>query len=886
MVSRITGNKPIWGEAIIEHKPIAKAPETSSAPQPIVKPVIGQDLLAPGQSRPQTNIPPKPLEIMKPAGLKGHMGVSGAAKPQIDVQVKINDKPLSNALKPVRAELKELVSSLKLTKAQEKLALNTLAALASNAEAEATFLKTITAEGFKKSTPAAQSAFLAMSGFNANNEAITLMATLIDGPNKSWFSQLNNSDKERTMRLLGELGTQAIKNDTSATYAAAWPLALLTYHLLAKGQLKISFADAAKYKSDDGYKAAINSKQNGLVIRRDVVADGIKDSAGAAKGLANANDYLRDFTYEAAMLVYKSKSYNEHAWDYTYLNKFAQKSSFLALDGTVRFAAASVLLAQENDAYRADAEKALNAILPKPEFQQMAPAQQANMLNCLTTDSPAVVSAILTKLLESQLLKETPIEQQENLVNLITAMNMVAKLLSPETAVQEACAYALDSLMDGRVPLKLVANGPFVQVTDRQIVINDSAQDMTNYDIMMAIAQLFDQILDLAINTDFSVLANVPHAAELETYLQNISPLDREKILQNIANSQEAALPEALWKLFGTTEFQVLDDDIKDLLLSNLGDLDGAGVALLTSILTDKKLALANDDLRGILQLVKIGAPADKGALIKAAKELITDGSFKQSKIDVKEAIWAQCQNYPSPVAVKSLKAMVAVPWFKEMDLSDKQRAAKAIALFSIVGLDDPTSKQRTIIENTINRLLSNEIPLNFADIEDDPGRLTYGYAMPNTKGIWLNRALILDGNDAVSPEDIYALEAIIDTIPHEVSHQVNGDVNEPTYRYFQGEYRAWYVAWIAYNGREPTRQEAFDRMVELINIYPNLNYALFDVPEERRKIVEFVNLVIKLKRPKFGTQQELIEFFSKPIINGDLPAPPPDSKLNPDMDN
>ena len=45
-----------------------------------------------------------------------------------------------------------------------------------------------------------------------------------------------------------------------------------------------------------------------------------------------------------------------------------------------------------------------------------------------------------------------------------------------------------------------------------------------------------------------------------------------------------------------------------------------------------------------------------------------------------------------------------------------------------------------------------------------------------------------------------------------EVNHNINGDKVAKTYKYFEAEYRAWYVGFKAENGREPTNQEAMEQ--------------------------------------------------------------------------
>ena len=220
------------------------------------------------------------------------------------------------------------------------------------------------------------------------------------------------------------------------------------------------------------------------------------------------------------------------------------------------------------------------------------------------------------------------------------------------------------------------------------------------------------------------------------------------------------------------------------------------------------------------------------------------------------------------------------------MDLEDQQRAAKSIAYLASVGETEQNSKQQAIITNTLMRLLSEKIPLTFTEMNDDPGKITFGYAKAGVPGIYINKDLIPAGNQPYPKDKANSRHVILATIPHEVSHQVNGDINKPTYEYFQAEYRAWYIGWLAEYNREPTKQEAFDRCIDLINIYPNIQSALFDKPEERAQMLAFMNQMRGVPDINLQDRNKIIEFLQGRVKDGNKTAPVPDPKLNHDMDN
>jgi hypothetical protein len=236
--------------------------------------------------------------------------------------------------------------------------------------------------------------------------------------------------------------------------------------------------------------------------------------------------------------------------------------------------------------------------------------------------------------------------------------------------------------------------------------------------------------------------------------------------------------------------------------------------------------------------------------------------------------------------------------WFKQFSLADQQRAAKSIAYLAEVGASNPASMQERIINNTLDRLFSGTIVIAYDDIVDDFFSTTYGYATTkdDTPNIVFNRAIIPAGNEPFPRNDKDACFGVLQTFPHEVNHTVNGDINRSTYQYFQAEYRAWYVGFVAQFGREPTMQEAFDRCVDIFNAYPSINNALINKPEESKKIIDFMNqmLLVKVHPETTGGRiltNAMLGFMTVPSSLGISPvgkgpAPTPDLLLKPDLDN
>ncbi len=351
---------------------------------------------------------------------------------------------------------------------------------------------------------------------------------------------------------------------------------------------------------------------------------------------------------------------------------------------------------------------------------------------------------------------------------------------------------------------------------------------------------------------------------------------------QALTSSQKAFLENS-------AAFASLALETQKSLVSIAGNIDAAAFAAAMKMLdfAEPLTAEANEQLVAAF-INASGAPE----VAKELTNLLKTKEFCAAKEDTKIALLAQCKNFPNAHSIKHLVKLSSAKWFKKMDLPDQQRAAKSIAYMAEVSIKKPGSEQNTLLDNTMNRLLSGEIPLHFTEIEDDPGSITFGYAPAFGSGIYINNQFVPAGNDPYPKDNLYARHAVLDTIPHEVSHQVNGDKNRSNYKYFQAEYRAWYVGWIAENGTPPTRQWAYLRCLELFELYPSIDSARTGTwfwkwtDSDARKIIEFVQQFsegtdLDLKDPE--SAKKILELK---VTNPRDPAPLPDPALNHDLDN
>lgn len=300
--------------------------------------------------------------------------------------------------------------------------------------------------------------------------------------------------------------------------------------------------------------------------------------------------------------------------------------------------------------------------------------------------------------------------------------------------------------------------------------------------------------------------------------------------------------------------------------------------------------ALSSADQSKVLSVVTAGKGSP--AVVVALGHLVTNKDFLDSSDSTRATLLTQCKYYPDATSIDNLGRLAGVSWFKDMDAADMQRAAKSIGYISKHGQTTPGSEQNTIITNTLDRLLSGEVRMDFHEFDDDPGYITYGHSHTWEKCISINNALVPDGDSKFPEGKADARHAVLSTLPHEISHAVNDDKNTDTYKYFQAEYRAWFVGYIAEYGKHPTRQEAYDRCVELFECYPNIDAARTDTwfglvtDSDARKIIRFVEqfsagLDLNVKDPDSADA-----ILDLKVTDPKKSAPIPDTSINYDFDN
>jgi len=146
---------------------------------------------------------------------------------------------------------------------------------------------------------------------------------------------------------------------------------------------------------------------------------------------------------------------------------------------------------------------------------------------------------------------------------------------------------------------------------------------------------------------------------------------------------------------------------------------------------------------------------------------------------------------------------MLQKDWFTTQNHADKQRSLKMVAYLSQYDDGD-----RKIVDNTLNKFLdpSSDLKLEWKNL----GRYT---GEGGDKTITLNREKF-KADDKPMVENSGNFHMVLHTVPHEVNHLLNNDKVESNFKYFEAEYRAWYVGFQAEHGRPPTNQEAMEQRI------------------------------------------------------------------------
>jgi peptidoglycan hydrolase-like protein with peptidoglycan-binding domain len=292
---------------------------------------------------------------------------------------------------------------------------------------------------------------------------------------------------------------------------------------------------------------------------------------------------------------------------------------------------------------------------------------------------------------------------------------------------------------------------------------------------------------------------------------EKLSNDEQKHMLDKLGKTpDDAQLAAGLGKLAGDKGFQESSNAVKKSVVDTLGDNPPLTDQKLNSTtgligspgfkgLTDADKALVTDGLKG--------AKANP-AYADNVKTLVNDPKFAALKPEEKTALLSQVKNYPDARSVANLDRMISKDWFGAQNFADKQRSMKTVAYLSQYDAGD-----RKVINNTLGKMLDpkSDFKLVWKDYVSNGKSIYYGEG--DDKTLWLNRGMLPADNNKVI-ENGQTKELIVATSAHEVNHLLNSDKVQNTFRYFEAEYRAWYVGFEAKNGRPPTNQEAVEQRI------------------------------------------------------------------------
>src|SRR5262249_12753154 len=288
--------------------------------------------------------------------------------------------------------------------------------------------------------------------------------------------------------------------------------------------------------------------------------------------------------------------------------------------------------------------------------------------------------------------------------------------------------------------------------------------------------------------------------------------------------------------------------------------------------------ALSEDDAALVLD----GLKAAKGntAYADNVKTLLADPKFKALDSDEQTAVLSQVKNYPDARSVANIDRMLQKDWFNSQDIEDKQRSLKVVAYLS-----QHDGGDRKVVDNTLNRFLdpASDYKLVWKDYDMSGDHITYGEGTDANNTLYLNRGLLNpDNKKMVEVEETEHLT--LSTVPHEVNHIINKDHPANNYKYFEAEYRAWYVGFKAQFGRVPTNQEAMEQRItwqlDKDSFYGPYSAEALKKPAEAQK---FYDLLSKMSGQKVNADNwaDVIKSDPSKWKNPNGPDPVPGGNID-----
>jgi hypothetical protein len=280
----------------------------------------------------------------------------------------------------------------------------------------------------------------------------------------------------------------------------------------------------------------------------------------------------------------------------------------------------------------------------------------------------------------------------------------------------------------------------------------------------------------------------------------DVAPPAREQMLKTFeAHATDTGFTQRLVKLVNDSGFIGLNDQSKE-------------IALLKAYGEDSHFATGVDNVLANPAYAALKTDGDRAKVLGGIAHLSESKDFKKLSGDEKVAVLSQIGNYPDAKVIANLEKLLAKDWFKDMSLEDKQRTLKTIAYMTTY-----TGGDRTILDNTLNKLLDQDYSLEWTKQKPGVG----AHSNPGTHKVSMNLSDVAADNNPVTSGAVWQ---IVNAVPHEINHAIDDVHVANTYEYLSKEYQAYITGFKAQNGRDMTRLEAVAQWQGLLD--PNGVYG------------------------------------------------------------
>ena len=366
------------------------------------------------------------------------------------------------------------------------------------------------------------------------------------------------------------------------------------------------------------------------------------------------------------------------------------------------------------------------------------------------------------------------------------------------------------------------------------------------------------------------------------TSFDQLSTVEQSKMLDALKKSpDDAQLAEGLGKLANSSAYRGSNAATKNSVVdafSNNPPLTEEKFNATNGLIGSPQFRRLSD---GEKMIVMDGVNAGKAdpKYVNSVKTLLDDVKFQSLNASERTAVLSQVKNYPDPRSVNNIDRLLQKDWFTSQDLGDKQRSLKMVAYLSQYDAGD-----RKVVDNTLEKFLGSksDYKLEWKEYKDKAGSgTTFGEA--DGKTLWLNKGIMAaDNNKMVVNSNTRHL--VLSTTPHEVNHLLNGDKVASTYKYFEAEYRAWYVGFKAENGREPTNQEAMEQRISW-QLDKKSFYGKYagEALKDKKEAAKFYDLLSKMSGQKVDASnwETVIKSDASKWPGAGSPAPVPAGNLD-----